>query len=148
MLTVTASNGQVIEALSKLLGRLEDLSPAMSSIGQTLESRVSARFETESDPMGAPWAAWAPATVATYPANGNRRILDRYGDMLSSLNHQADRDSVRIGFGASYATYHEWGTENMPRRGLLTADPDAGTLAPGDEQAVLDILGTFLTGDF
>ena len=32
----------------------------------------------------------------------------------------------------------------MPRRGMLMGDPDAGTLAPDDEAAVLDILGTFL----
>jgi len=67
--------------------------------------------------------------------------------MLSSLNHRADSDSVRIGFGSPIATFHEWGTVRMPRRGLLTDDPDAGTLAPNDEVAVLSILDTFLTGD-
>ena len=32
----------------------------------------------------------------------------------------------------------------MARRGLLFADPNAGTLAPGDEAAILDILDRFL----
>jgi phage virion morphogenesis protein len=144
MLTVTVQNKQVSDVLSKLLRRLEDLSPAMASIGQELESRVSGRFETEADPFGRPWAPWAPATVESYPAGGNRRILDRYGDMLASLNHQATKASVRIGFGQPYAAFHEWGTETMPRRGMLMGDPDAGTLAPDDEQAVLDVLETFL----
>lgn len=145
MLTVTVENKLVSDTLSRLRGRLDDLSPAMASIGQELESRVSGRFETETDPFGRPWAPWSPATVESYPKDGNRRILDRYGDMLGSLNHQADASSVRVGFGQPYATFHEWGTEYMPRRGLLMADPDAGTLAPNDERAVLDILGTFLS---
>ena len=125
--------------------RLGNLGPAMESAGQELHSRVSARFETETDPLGHPWAPWADSTRASYPKGGNRRILDRYGDMLSSLNHRADATSVRIGFGTPYAAYHEWGTRKMPRRGLLMADPDSGTLAPGDEAAVLDILSTFLS---
>lgn len=144
MLAVRVTNQQVGVVLSKLLGRLEDLSPAFAAIGQEMEARVSARFETESDPSGIPWAPWAPATVASYPPSGNRRILDRYGDMLNSLNHQVDGNAVRIGFGTQYAAYHEWGTETMPRRGLLMEDPDAGTLSDGDEVAVLGILATFL----
>lgn len=89
---------------------------------------------------------WVPTTLADYPDDGNRRLLHRYGDMLGSLSHQADSSSVRIGFGQPYATHHEWGTEHMPRRGLLMGDPDAGTLGPEDEAAVLDILGLWLEG--
>lgn len=144
MLTVSISNTGVQDVLRELQARLGNLRPAMEAIGQELESRVSGRFETETDPNGHPWAPWAPATVASYPDDGNRRILDRYGDMLGSLNHQADADSVRVGFGVDVAAYHEWGTVHMPRRGLLMDDPDAGTLAPDDEVAVLEILQTFL----
>lgn len=144
MLTVTVNSAPVTEVLSKLLAKLGNLKPAMAGIGQEFENRVSARFETETDPLGHHWAAWAPTTVASYPKDGNRRILDRYGDMLTSRNHRADSDSVRIGFGSPEATFHEWGTKHMPRRGLLTTDPDAGTISPSDEQAVLAILNTFL----
>lgn len=144
MLTVTVDSAPVTEVLSKLLAKLGNLKPVMSGIGQELENRVSARFETETDPLGHHWAAWAPATQATYPKDGNRRILDRYGDMLASLNHRADSDSVRVGFGQPYAAYHEWGTKHMPRRGMLMVDPDAGTISTADEQAVLAILDLFL----
>ena len=64
--------------------------------------------------------------------------------MVRDVNHQADKTSVRIGFGQPYATYHEFGTKHMLRRGLLFADPNAGTLAKGDEDAVLDILSVWL----
>lgn len=144
MLTITVDSAPTQDVLAKLTSRLTDLTPAMEGIGQELQSRVSSRFETETDPLGQPWADWAPSTIATYPEDGNRRILDRYGDMLLSLNHRADATSATVGFGDPTAVYHEWGTKRMPRRGLLFADPDVGTLAPDDERAVLEILSDFI----
>ena len=151
MLTVTVQSKPVDDLLSKLLEQMGNLQPAMQAIGQELNSRVSARFETRSDPLGKAWAPWAESTRENYPKDGRGLLLERYGDMLKSLNFQADSSSVRVGFGAVaskqgdvYAAYHEWGTVKMPRRGLLFADPNTGTLAPADETAVLDIIGVFL----
>ena len=151
MLTVTVNSKPVDDLLTTLLGRMGNLNPAMQGIGQELNSRISARFETRSDPLGKPWEPWAESTRENYPKDGRGLLLERYGDMLKSLSFQADNTSVRVGFGTVaskagdvYAAYHEWGTKKMPRRGLLFADPDAGTLAPDDETAVLDILRVFL----
>ena len=144
MLTITADDKTYRASLANLYRGMGDLTSLMQSIGMELESRISGRFESRTDPNGSAWAPWAQSTVDGYPEDGNRRLLDRYGDMLASLNHQADATSVRVGFGKPYAAFHEWGTEHMPRRGLLFADPDAGTLAEGDEAAVLDILGVWL----
>ena len=144
MLTITADDKAFRDSLAQLYRGMGNLTPVMQSIGMELESRISGRFESRTDPSGNAWAPWAQSTVDNYPENGNRRLLDRYGDMLASLSHQADATSVRVGFGQPYAAFHEWGTEHMPRRGLLFADPDAGTLAEGDEAAVLDILGVWL----
>lgn len=152
MLTITVDSQPVTDVLAKLQKRMGDLTPAMESIGQELNSRVSALFETRSDPLGQPWAPWAQSTQDNYPKDGSGQLLHRHGAMLKSLSFNADKTSVRVGFGAVasksgdvYAAYHEWGTKKMPRRGLLFADPNAGTLAPSDEKAVLDIIDTFLT---
>ena len=144
MLTITADDKAFRDSLAQLYRGMGNLTPVMQSIGMELESRISGRFESRTDPSGNAWAPWAQSTVDSYPDGGNRRLLDRYGDMLASLIHQADATSVRVGFGQPYAAFHEWGTEHMPRRGLLFSDPDAGTLAEGDEAAVLDILGVWL----
>ena len=144
MLTITADDKAFRDSLAQLYRGMGNLTPVMQSIGMELESRISGRFESRTDPSGNAWAPWAQSTVDSYPDGGNRRLLDRYGDMLASLSHQADATSVRVGFGQPYAAFHEWGTEHVPRRGLLFADPDAGTLAEGDEAAVLDILGVWL----
>lgn len=140
MITLQADSAELDAVARRLLARLGNLRPAMAGIGMELENRVRNRFESRTDPAGEQWAGWAPRTKLTYPKDGHHKLLDRYGDMLGSLNYQADAQSVSVGFGQPYATYHEFGTSRMPRRGLLTADPKAGTLATADEQAILDVL--------
>lgn len=60
--------------------------------------------------------------------------------MLEGLSSQADASSVRVGFDKGYATFHEFGTKHMPRRGLLFANAETGELAPDDAALVIDIL--------
>lgn len=145
MLSIYINSSDTVRAhLDGLRQRLGDLSEVMAGIGMELESRVSGRFESRTDPNGDAWEPWAPSTKVHYPADGNKRLLDRYGDMLGSLSHSSDATSVTVGFGNPVATYHEWGTEHMPRRGLLFADPDAGTLGTDDEAAVLDNLSSWI----
>lgn len=153
-LSVQVSSPQLEAALTRLVRGVRNLKSVMDDVGQALESRVSARFETETDPTGQAWAAWSPGTTESYPNDGARgRILERYGTMLESLYREADVASVRVGLTAVasrsqdvYAVYHEFGTQFMPRRGLLTADPRAGTLGDADERAVLEILEDHLQG--
>lgn len=139
------ANSQALQSyFDRLRQGMADMKPVMDSIGMELETRISARFETETDPTGQAWEAWAPWTREHYPDDGNGRLLDRYGDMLASLTHSADGTSVRVGFGDPKAAFHEWGTWKMPRRGMLFADPDTGELGAGDEAALLDIVGIWL----
>ena len=42
--------------------------------------------------------------------------------------HTSMVSSVSTGAGQPYATYHEFGTKHMDRRGMLMADPEAGIL--------------------
>ena len=146
MLTITADNAAIKAYLNKLQGKLGNLKPAMDAIGMRMENRVKARFETRTDPDGKSWAPWAPATVEYYPQDGNRKLLDRYGDMLEHASHQADSTSVRIGFAEPYATFHEYGTRNMPRRGLLFSNPENGEMSKPDEEAVLEVLYDMING--
>lgn len=145
MITISFDDRSVIAALSELQGKVGDMTPAMNEIGMELEGRISARFETERDPAGQTWKPWAASTVGNYPKTGNKRILDRTGDMLRSLNHHADRDSVTVGFGQDYAVYHEFGTVHMPRRGLVMEHPEESRLSGEDEQSILEILSGYLS---
>lgn len=151
MLVITVQDQAVQAYLTQLQQRMGNLKPVMQSIATEMETRVSARFETQTDPNGQPWKAWTPATLASYPKNGNKRLLDRYSDMLNSLSSIATAETARIGFGAVggiagdvYAVYHEFGTRYMERRGLLFGDPEAGTLGAGDSQALDTLLNDWL----
>jgi len=155
MLTITINDVQVRQLLGDLYDHTQDFSPAMKNIGQELDARVRARFETETDPLGHHWTTWAKSTRKHYPfpgtvyakkagKAGNGRILDRYGEMLKSLSWESDATSARVGFGERYAVYHEYGTKRMPRRGMLFADPETKTLAPGDMKYVLDVIQRYL----
>ena len=60
MLTINVDDSAFRTDLAALYRRLGDLTEVMGSIGMEMESRVSGRFETRSDPSGRAWAAWAP----------------------------------------------------------------------------------------
>lgn len=161
MIEIQIQDKEVSSYLRQLERKLQDLSKPMGEIGQMLEGSVSNRFETETDPDGAPWKAWAESTKKGYPypgskaaakigKPGNERILDRMGDMLGSLSHRADNTSVRVGFGAvsksksgdafPYPLAHEFGMGNLPQRKILTSDPETGTVADSDREGILDIM--------
>ena len=139
--------------LSALQAKLGDLTPAMNSIGMEMESRISRRFETRTDPDGKAWKPWKAATIRSYPRpgtatarrygrSGHGSLLDRFGDMLAGLSYHADKTSVRIGFDRPYAKWHEVGTSRMPRRGLLASSN--GRLSDADASHILALLERYL----
>ena len=158
MLTITVEDRAIRAKLEKLQASLDNLTPVMSEIGDRLEEKTRQRFETRTDPNGVPWKPWAESTREGYPwpnaktkerleyGPGNARLLDRYGTMRGRLNHQADANSVTVGFANDYAVFHELGAPNnkMPRRGMLLGNPTQGSLGADDEADVLDIVNHWL----
>lgn len=148
MIEVTTNTEAFSNSLAELQRRMGNLRPVMQSIGAELESRVAGRFETRRDPNGKAWADWSDTYRELYPEDARGKLLQRYGDMVSGLSWKATSNSARIGFDRAYSTYHEFGTDRMPRRGLLFADPETGELGAKDEQAVTDLLQDWLDGVF
>ena len=133
MIYATANSAELDAVTRRLLARMGNLRPAMAGIGMEMENRIRNRAEAKVDPGGAAWIGWADSTIRNYPDDGNRGLLDRYGDMLGSLNYKATAADVEVGFGQPYAVYHEYGTKRMPRRGLIAGDPAKGALVDADE---------------
>ena len=154
MLAITVDDRAFRGYLNRLSGRMGDLTVPMEEIGRALEDRVRRRFETKTDPTGKAWAPWAQSTKDSYPyagtpaaakdGVGRGMLLQRYGEMLKDISYSANRSSVRVGFAQDYATFHEFGTQTMERRGMLYASPDTGTLADDDNAAVIDVLEHWL----
>ncbi len=147
MIKIDVQNADLLRALKALEAQALDLSQPLAEIGQALETAVSDRFDTDSDPNGIAWERLSDKTLAMRAKIGKTgKKLFEHGTMLDSWSRQSDAKTVQVGFGQPYAAYHEWGTKRMPRRGLLMADPDAGTLGADDLELVLDILSDHLAG--
>lgn len=156
-ITVRIADDTVSRYLQSLQAKLADMHPAMDAIGAVLEREINLRFDLKQDPGGQSWAPLAPATLKRYaqadrrPARGGGTevvragtLLERTGLMRASLNHVASADQVEVGFGRPYAAYHEFGTSRMPRRGLLTTNPQTGELGAEDRRSVLEVIEAFL----
>jgi len=149
-LTVEIQDGEVRDKLDALEQRLGNLEPVLDAIGAKLESNVRIRFDLQQDPTGIVWSPLKPSTLKSYrskyPEGIPGSLLDRSGGagMRQSLTYVVEDGSLYLGFGKPYALWHETGTGKMDRRGLLTADPDLGTLGDGDQHDILDILNGYL----
>ena len=153
MLTIRYDDEPLQHYLRALQEKLGDLTPVMNSIGQEMESRISRRFETRTDPDGKAWTPWKAATIRSYPYPGTAaarragragfgKLLERTGDMRSGLSWHADKTSTRVGFDRPYAKWHEVGTRHMPRRGLLASSN--GRLSAADKKHILALVQRFL----
>jgi phage gpG-like protein len=158
--TITATfdeDGALARKLAAAIDSLEHPRDLFEIIGALLESNINSRFDAKQDPSGSRWEPIAPSTIAAYakakpPVAGT--LLERTRRLRSSLAYNADDAGVEVGFGP-YATdggawqiaeLHEFGTKRMPRRGLLTANPQTGQLGAGDVADIGAEIERFLSG--
>jgi len=91
---------EIAPRLAQLAARLADLTPVMEDIGAILERNVQLRFDAKADPAGRAWKPLAASTRVAYAKAGVAgSLLERTRLMRESLNSQAGKDSVVIGFG-------------------------------------------------
>ena len=129
--------------LGAAAAKLERPVELMQLIGATMEQNIALRFISKTDPAGAPWAPLAASTLAGKKGRGSLLELTGRGKGSLAYNLIGD-DSVEVGFGEPYMGFHETGTKRMPRRGLLSADWQAGTLGAQDESDIRDDIATYL----
>lgn len=154
---ITLQDAELQRALDRAAAKLAR-GELLDRIGALMERRINLRFDLKRDPAGVPWPPLSPKTQRIYAKQdaGRRQgtLLERTGRMRASLGYNLlgglVGESVEIGFGVPYAAYHETGTRTkagrpkMPRRALLTADWQAGTLGAGDREAILALLARYL----
>lgn len=159
------NDAAVLAAFERLIDALADPRPLLVEIGAQLEANVQLRFETDTDPTGAAWLPLASRTLAAKRKRGELLdILQATNAMRQSLAYNVTGAGAEAGLevGFSRATpknkkgtvwqiamLTEFGTSRgMPRRGLLTADPKAGTLGAADQAQVLAIVNEHLASLF
>lgn len=155
-ISVEFDDGGLRAELARVLARLENPRELLGALGGALEAQVSLRFETKTDPTGAPWDALRPSTQEAYAQRFGGSIpgtlLDRSFDgpgMLASLTSSVVSDTeVLVGMNKPYALFHEYGTSKMARRGFFFADPDAGRLGDDDLFELEEVVVQFLDDVF
>lgn len=164
---ITLDAAPLLRAIDAAIAVLAQPRALMDEIGADFEAKANLRFETKRDPTGQAWAPLSQATKDIYESEWFIKrnpafkggipgsLLERTRQLRNSLGYNTGPDWVEI--GTSRATkgnawqigmLHEFGTEKMPRRGLLTADPETGTLAPADEADILALVQQAMDGAF
>jgi len=157
----------LIAQLDVAIAGLARPSELMQNIAAIEVRNVNLRFSSKRDPNGQPWPQISELTPMIYAsvhktakvgADGETIIppmpgslLQRTNLMMQSLSPNSGDTWAEWGFGRPYAIYHETGTERndkpyMPRRGLLTGDPERGTLGAEDAQDLQDEINDFMAG--
>lgn len=130
-LTVKVDSAQVAAQLARAAQAIGNTAPLMAAIGQRLESNISERFDTKTDPAGKAWAPYKAVSAAIHKAIHGKEpsgsLLQRTGNMRRGIEHHATADAVEVGLTAPYGAYHELGTNGrgkkgggaIPRRGMV-----------------------------
>lgn len=137
---------------------LADATPIMGAIGLGLVRNTQDRFESQTDPTGAPWKALNPL-YAAHEKHG-AGILRESGQLFKSITYRATRDSVEVGTNKIYARVHQEGAFIVPRRAkalrfmlgghlvqsggvTIPARPYLG-INDADQELIMDVLETAL----
>ena len=111
-ITFTLDDSELKSALSALQNRLDDMTPVMDSIGQSLEDNIRMALGRGETPWG---EAMKPLTSRNgVPLNDTRQHI------YNKITHIADRDSVAVGLNenVNIAATHQFGAtikaKNVP----------------------------------
>ncbi len=166
-LVIELQDDALLAAIGRAIALMEKPQQLLGDIGDQLESNAQLRWDERVDPTGAAWAPLSPATKEIYTSEwfikanpafkggipGN--LLERTRQLRNSLAHNVGVDYLEIGTSRQVGKKQwqvgalmEWGTKNMPRRGILTANPQTGELGTGDTDDVLAIVNQALGSAF
>lgn len=127
--------------LEALQAKLGDLSPLMADIAVILEDSTTDRFASKTAPDGTLWQDILPASLrAKMRADGlegGGGILVKSGDLARSIHSIHERYSASVGTDIVYGQYHQFGTQNIPKRPFLG-------VSHADENRILDVIEDYL----
>lgn len=150
IIEITAETEAISSLLSKLQGRLDDLSPVMLAITGVMSDATERAFKNEADPVtGAKWPELADDTVTMRGGNAHP-ILQVTGQLAASVQPDYGKNYAEISTNKVYAAMHQFGGTTSPKSRIpnkpIQARPFLG-LSPADEQDIMNIMGQFLDLD-
>lgn len=171
MITVQIEDKLVLNLLSELSGRLENLQPAMREIGEDIVASTKRRFADGAGPDGTPWDANSTETTipfylgafggshkkdGTLSKAGEKRLASKKpltGEtkaLHTTINYQLyGNNSVSIGSPMVYAAMQQFGGTTSPSSMIpgktIPARPFLG-LSEADQNNILNIVHSYLVG--
>lgn len=127
--TVTVKDDGVQAMLQTLLKRTQNLTPALTALGDEIVERTKHRFDTSSGPDGAAWKSHSVATLAmvsgalgkgfrkkdgslnargTKKMAGKKLLVDS-GFLRTNIFPSIAGNTLTIGATAQYAAIHQFG---------------------------------------
>lgn len=134
-------DGDIAQALNRLIKQANSLEPAFRDIGEHLLESHEKRFQDEEAPDGTPWELLSINTLENKAlTHQSEKILRGYGTLADTLNYQINGNQLQFGSPMEYAATHQFGRDsaNIPARPFLG-------LSNSDEDEVLSILNDFLS---
>lgn len=167
--TESSGNREVLVVLDELLGRMDDMSPALLEIGEDQMHSVKRRFATATAPDGSAWAPNKQSTIDAYlgvfkgsykkdgsvskkgaartaskkPGTGETKALQ------TTINYQLlGTDTVAIGSPQVYAAMFNFGGTKAAFPNLWGDIParEAFGFSEADQANILDIVRSYLLG--
>lgn len=129
MTQIIITDAELQAALSKLSGRIENLTPALNDLGEYLVRKTRKRFDTSTAPDGTKWAPLAARTIKAkqrrattgkpYRTKANPSdILKDTFTLRDSIAYQVGAESLSVGTNIGYGAY------NQPTRPFLGLDEE------------------------
>ncbi|KFE96080.1 phage virion morphogenesis protein [Vibrio parahaemolyticus] len=144
--SVRINDAEIQDALSQLIKRGLDLTPAMANIGEELLISHDQRFRDQKSPDGAPWAPLSETTKSLKAKNVDT-ILVLNGVLSGTLNYQASSDNLLFGSPLEYAATHQFGrtttANSMIPNKAIPARPFLG-VDENDREMILETLSDYL----
>ena len=144
----TQGDRAISEVLQQLLEQSQDLTPALTDIGEYLLETHQQRFIDQQTPDGNPWEPLSPTTLAR--KRREDRILTEEGNLANNLHYQITNgsSSASLDFGSNeeYAAMHQFGGTTSPRSMMPKQEIPAREflgLAPFEQGEVLNIITTY-----
>lgn len=127
----------IANTLAELAARTNNLSPALSEVGEYLLDIHEQRFKDQVSPDGTPWQSVSADTLK----NKTRpdRILREEGNLADLLTYQLGDQQLSFGTNLVYGATHQYGRANVN----IVAREWLG-LNVQQSQSVLDIIVSYI----
>ncbi len=105
---------KLFRGLEQLRRNLDKRDAMLDELGQVLAASTRQRFRTSTAPDGSKWKALNPKTLKR---KKNKKILVESTELVGSIHHEVQGDTVTIGTNVKYAGVHQFGeTVQVPAR--------------------------------